>query len=318
VGVPGCGRDGTRLHEQPVPGRGRRGQGALPVAARFAEDPRSRRRLQHARARHHGERLRDPARVPLPEAALHPDPRSRDAGAHGPHASRWARLLLVPSARRHALPGRPDLRAGRRRAHHTRDRRGRRGLRAPAHRGPGRHESGRHHVRPHRRLRRLLAPPRVAARVRSLLRGAAHRPSVRRRRRDRRRPRARRPRARDRPLRSVSAAALLVRDALHRTGAVGGGRALRRGGGPRLLPGPPDQHRSLPDRSLRQGEPDRARAQRELVRDAAPAVARTGGRLPGRRRARRRRTRPARPCLYGPCAALPRARRVPPGTTPPA
>ena len=116
----------------------------------------------------------------------------------------------------------------------------------------------------HRRIRRWAAPwcqtfskirgfsefgQRLhgAPRGRRGLLGAAHRRAVSEGGAGRGNPGGGRHRSRDRARRGLSAAALLVRHALHGAGALGGRGLLRRQGRTaRLLPRPPDQHRPLP------------------------------------------------------------------------
>ena len=190
--------------------------------------------------------------------------RARAAGAAGRRAAYRFRL------RRGVLfQDDPCFRARRRRGGDARDHRRRRRLRAariadPTVNSPvaSRFAKLRGFRRVRGRLAELREPirPSPRCRAREQYRGPAASRACR----------ARRPRARDRAERALSADPLLVRDAVHDAGAVGGGRVLRRQG--RAAP-TSTSTRSAPGRS---GSPattssaHRARAQRELVRRAAP------------------------------------------------
>ena len=155
-------------------------------------------------------------------------------------------------------------------------------------------------VREDRGLRAVRRASRRAAREGSRVREAARRSAVRGRGRRAGARRAREVRARRHAAPSLSAAALLVRDAVHLAGAVGGGRLLRRPRRASALQRASGRVGPVPDHLLPQAQPRGARAQSELVRRAPPGVARARCGLSVGGRARR--------CRGGPVAA--RVRRA--------
>ena len=315
--VSDCGFHGAcrlprshRLHQQSLSGGRPRQEGPLFLVQRGAQDPRSRSRLHHRRARHHRQRLRHAARISLPRAALSTHRRPRRGRARAPAtAGRPASLPLRDP------PGRPVpcrsllCTEPRRTADQSGHRRGFR-LRAGAHRRPRRQQPRHQQLRAGAGLCRLQQAADRAAPNRQGVRRASRAPAVRPRRWHRRRGRARRPCAGNHPGRAQRADPLLVRHALHDAAGVGGGGLLRREGGSPALCRSCGRHGALSAFAVREAVPLHAGAQRAVVRQPANEPRCAGRHFPCADRPRGHCRGPHRCRIRRPAHALRRPHRV--------